>query len=74
MGTLIGMFLGSIVAVAVAVYNFRRYTGMYFPWAGSVRSLLVTLFIGTLISVVAAVGPAYMAARKRPVEAMRVEE
>jgi ABC-type lipoprotein release transport system permease subunit len=36
--------------------------------------MLLALFIGSLISVVASIAPAYWAARKEPVEAMRVEE
>jgi len=39
-----------------------------------VISLLVSLAAGAVLSVVAAIIPAYMAARKQPVEALRVEE
>jgi ABC-type lipoprotein release transport system permease subunit len=37
-------------------------------------SPLIALVIGSLISIVASIAPAYWAARKQPVEAMRVEE
>lgn len=74
MGTLIGMGLGSLVSGGIAWYNFKRFAFLHFPVMGALQALAVTLLIGTLISVIAAVGPAYLAARKRPVEAMRVEE
>ncbi len=74
LGTLIGMGLGTIVSLWISVHNFKAFTLRFFPWLDSAQSLGVTLLIGSLISVIAAIGPAYLAARKEPVEAMRVEE
>ena len=37
-------------------------------------AVILSFLIGTIISVVAAIWPAIVAAKKEPVEAMRVEE
>ena len=74
MGTTIGMVLGLIVAVLVAVVNFKGYALSYFPVWAVIRNALITLTVGCLISIMAGIAPAYMAAKKQPVDAMRVEE
>jgi len=73
-GTAIGMMLGLVVAIIVAGVNFKGYVSVYFPVLPVVRSAAITFVTGSLISVVAAIGPAYMAAKKQPVDAMRIEE
>ena len=73
-GTVLGLVVGAAVAVAVALGNYRAYVLQYFPVLGLVRALVVSLLVGTLLSVGASILPAYLAARKEPVDAMRVEE
>ena len=73
-GTLIGMGTGAIVAVIVAFVSYKGYVAQSFPVMGVLLSLLTSLLIGSLISVVASIAPAYWAARKQPVEALWVEE
>ena len=73
-GTIIGIILGLSVAVGIALINYGTYTFSYLPLNDIAISMLIALVIGSSISVFAAIGPAYFAARKQPVEAMRVEE
>ena len=73
-GTLMGLVLGLIVAIAGAMVNYRVYVLYHFPVAGAVKALGMSLVIGSLLSVFAAILPAYIAAKKQPVDAMRVEE
>jgi len=73
-GTILGCILGLAVALTAAGSNYHRYVLTFFPWLVAAVSLAVSLLIGTLLSVVAAILPAYMAAKKQPVDAMRVEE
>lgn len=73
-GTLIGCILGLLVSLCTALSNYHKFVFPNFPWGGVTLSLLVSFFIGTLLSVFAAILPAYMAAKKQPVDAMRVEE
>jgi len=73
-GTVLGLSIGAAVAVAAAGANYQGYVLRYFPYLGLFKALLISLFVGTLLSVGASLLPAYMAARKEPVDAMRVEE
>jgi len=74
LGTLFGIGIGFVVGFAGAFINYRHYVTTFFPGLNVVHSVLVSLVIGSLLSVAASIGPAYMAARKQPVDAMRIEE
>lgn len=73
-GTMLGLIVGLLVALGAAMANYRVYVLYHFPFLGAAKALLVSLLIGSFLSVVAAILPAYIAARKQPVDAMRVEE
>ena len=73
-GTALGCIIGLIVALSAALSNYGRYVFPNLAYGGVCLALLVSFLIGTLLSVVAAILPAYMAAKKQPVDAMRVEE
>ena len=73
-GTALGCVIGLIVALSAALSNYGRYVFPNLAYGGVCLALLVSFLIGTLLSVVAAILPAYMAAKKQPVDAMRVEE
>jgi predicted lysophospholipase L1 biosynthesis ABC-type transport system permease subunit len=73
-GTLIGIALGMVVALATAWANYEHFVFEHFPLLPVVKSMGLAFVTGSLLSVAAAIGPAYLAAKKQPVEAMRVEE
>lgn len=73
-GATLGMLLGLIVAVAVAVKIYGLYPVQLFPFAAVLGAMLSALAAGAALSVIASIVPAYAAARKQPVEALRVEE
>lgn len=73
-GTLLGLFLGSIVAIATLLKGYGHYVFVSFPVLSVAQSLAISFVCGSLISVLAAIAPAYIAAKKQPVEALRVEE
>lgn len=74
LGTLLGILIGLVVAVLIASVNYGRYAAGHFPWLGAIESIVIAAVIGILISITASIAPAYWAAKKEPVEAMRVEE
>lgn len=74
LGTAIGMALGLLIAVVVARQTYHGYVSMYMPARAVAGVLLVSILVGSLISILAAIAPARWAARKQPVDAMRVEE
>ena len=73
-GTIFGLCTGLVVAIGVSLYSYKGYVFNAFPWFEVLRSLVGALLIGSLISVAAAIAPAYWASIKQPVDAMRVEE
>jgi ABC-type lipoprotein release transport system permease subunit len=73
-GTLIGIVLGILVSLAAAAVNYRVYVLYHFPFLAAAKSVFLAFAVGCLLSIGAAILPAYMAARKEPVDAMRVEE
>jgi ABC-type antimicrobial peptide transport system permease subunit len=73
-GTVIGIVIGLVVSFGAALANFGRYVPAHFPLGPALQSVAISLVVGSLLSVVASIGPAYAAARKQPVDAMRIEE
>ena len=73
-GTALGCVIGLIVALSAALSNYGRYVFPNLAYGGACLALLVSFLVGTMLSIVAAILPAYMAAKKQPVDAMRVEE
>lgn len=74
MGTTLGMLIGLTVSVAVNTVAYGAFVFQSFPVQAVLKSVFIALVIGCLMSVLASIAPAYWAARKQPVEAMRVEE
>ena len=74
-GTFVGILLGILVALFTKglAYGFTRIISPGMLGDAAV-SIVLALVIGTVLSVMAAIYPAYTAAKMQPVEAMRVEE
>jgi putative ABC transport system permease protein len=74
LGTVLGIVGGLVVGLAVSFGNFGMDAFRYCPWLKVVGVAFMAFLIGTVISMLASIAPAYWAARKQPVEALRVEE
>ena len=74
LGSLIGVILGCAVACAVMIGQYKGHARTFFPVWAVTKSMLASFLCGSLMSVFAALLPAYLAAQKQPVEALRVEE
>jgi len=71
-GSIIGLFLG--LGIAVGLTTLLEATGVDLPSSGlvfSTRTIVVSLGIGTLISVLASLRPAVRATRVEPIAAVR---
>ena len=83
-GTIVGIILGFMLTFVRCLmaytyhdkvaHQWHFYALRYFPGLKLVSAALLTLVIGALLSIFAAIFPAYRAAKMQPVEAMRVEE
>lgn len=73
-GAGIGALAGLLVALTVSMILYGTWPFASFPVVRVVQALFISLSAGAILSVLAAIIPAYMAARKQPVEALRVEE
>jgi ABC-type antimicrobial peptide transport system permease subunit len=80
-GAVVGLPLGFLVAIVAALGLYGQYGWDYFPWTQAVViwgmapiAATVSLITGLILAVAGAVGPAIMAARMKPVDALRVEE
>ncbi len=72
-GTSVGILIGLTLTLGLALMDYGNYVFAYFPLAGITESVLYALVVGTLLSLVGAMLPAYRAAKMEPVEAMRVD-
>jgi putative ABC transport system permease protein len=70
-GTFIGILIGFLLTLVLALIDYGTYVFAHFPLIGILKSALAALVVGTLLSLVGAMLPAYRAAKMEPVEAMR---
>ena len=70
-GTSAGILIGFTLTLGLALLDYGGYTFTYFPLTGIAESAGYALVVGTLLSLVGAMLPAYRAAKMEPVEAMR---
>lgn len=70
-GTLVGIVVGLIMTMMLAMIDYGMFVFEYFPVGGILRSAVAATISGTLLSLIGAMLPAYKAAKMEPVEAMR---
>ena len=73
-GTGLGIIVGFILTFVRSLISYRLYSLSYFPVMGILESAVFSFAIGSILSIFAAMWPAYSAARMQPVDAMRVEQ
>jgi len=72
-GTSLGILIGLAMTMLLAMMDYGNFVFDYFPSASIMQSAGYALVVGTVLSLVGAMLPAYRAAKMEPVEAMRVE-
>ena len=73
-GSLAGSVIGVVAALISSLFNLGSGVFAVFPWQALAFSMLVSIVIGTGLSLVGVIYPAIIAARMQPVEAMRLEQ
>ena len=73
-GAVMGIVFGMLVAAGAAMLQFGTMGLHYFPAAYGGWMALISVGCGVLLALLGTAGPAIMAARMRPVDALRVDE
>ena len=72
-GSLTGAILGVVSAAVSATFTFGTTIFSSFPLVALFYSMLLSIIVGTSLSLIGVIYPAILAARMEPVEAMRLE-
>ncbi len=83
-GTIVGIFIGFLLSFIRSLFSYfyadpttekwHFFALEHFPALGILESAFLAFIIGSVLSVAAAIYPAYGAAKMQPVDAMRVDE
>ena len=73
-GSVVGIVIGLLISIIVGLAQFGRYAIEYMPYEAILRVGGLSLLAGMVLCVIGAGYPSFVAARMRPVEALRVEE
>jgi len=72
-GSVAGSFLGVVSALISSLLGLGTGILISFPWLALGFSMLLSIVVGTGLSLIGVIYPAIIAARMQPVEAMRLE-
>jgi len=72
-GTAIGAVVGLALTLLLSTVSYGTALYGFVPWIGVVRSVVLAIAIGSILSLVGGILPAYRAAKMEPVDAMRLE-
>lgn len=72
-GALIGVVIGFMIAYIPTVISYGSHVWSVFSWFEFGKSCFYSIIIGVVLSVLFAIYPAYVAAKMKPVDAMRVD-
>lgn len=73
-GSLGGIIIGLLICFGVNLAQYGKYAIQYMPGGTLLKVTSLSLLAGMVLCVIGAGYPAFVAARMRPVEALRVEE
>ena len=72
-GTIIGAIAGFLLTLLLSSLSYGSIVFGYVPWVDASKSILLAIFIGSFLSLMGGILPAYRAAKMEPVDAMRLE-
>jgi putative ABC transport system permease protein len=70
-GTALGILIGFMLTLLLALLDYGTFVFKYFPTNAILWSALAAMIVGTTLSLIGAMLPAYRAAKMEPVAAMR---
>lgn len=72
-GTIIGVVVGFLLTAILNMSSFGAVIFDHIPWMSVIKSGLLAIFIGSFLSLMGGILPAYRAAKMEPVDAMSLE-
>jgi len=72
-GTIIGAFTGFLLTLLLSLTTYGTVLLGYVPWVLIIQSGILAIIIGSILSLLGGILPAYRAAKMEPVDAMRLE-
>ena len=72
-GTIIGAILGCLLSLLMSMTSYGSLIFDYVPWLSIFQSGVMAIVIGSILSLVGGILPAYRAAKMEPVDAMALE-
>lgn len=72
-GTILGVLVGLLLSVGLSSLSYGSTMFSYVPWGGVAQSAIQSILIGSILSLLGGIIPAYRAAKMEPVDAMRLE-
>ena len=72
-GTIIGAVVGFLLTLMLSSLSYGSIVFSYVPWVDASMSILWAILIGSSLSLMGGILPAYRAAKMEPVDAMRLE-
>jgi putative ABC transport system permease protein len=72
-GTIIGVVVGMALTCLLNVSSFGMVMFDYVPWGRIIESGLIAIVVGSVLSLLGGIMPAYRAAKMEPVDAMGLE-
>lgn len=72
-GTVIGVVVGFLLTLLLNLISFGTALFDHLPWLALLEKALLAVCVGSLLSLVGGILPAYKAAKMEPVDAMRLE-
>jgi putative ABC transport system permease protein len=72
-GTILGVIVGLLLSRGLSSLSYGSAMFAYVKWAGVGQSAVQSILIGSILSLLGGIIPAYRAAKMEPVDAMRLE-
>ncbi len=72
-GTILGTLIGLALTILLTMISFGTATLTHMPWSSVLESSVLAIVIGSILSLLGGIIPAYRAAKMEPVDAMRLE-
>ncbi len=73
-GAVAGVIIGNLSMILISLIKYGGIIWKVFPWLSIIKTGMIAIFFGVILTIVGAIYPAYRAAKMVPADAMRKDE